>query len=118
MIDSTFDEMIHPDDLLEEVDIELAPESFEGPLTCAECGNAMERVISTTTVYDRRITVEFEQYRCPQCGWERMSLEQARQLQAIKHFFAHLLAKASPALEPSLARVRPLTASDFLVKVG
>jgi hypothetical protein len=118
MIDSTFDEMIHPDDLLEAVDIELAPEAFEGPLTCAECGSAMERVISTTTVYDRRITVEFEQYRCPQCGWERMSLEQARQLQAINHFFAHLLAEASSTREPSLARVRSLTASHFLVEMG
>lgn len=115
---STFDEMIRPEDVLEEVEIEIAPDAFEGPVTCAECGHAPERVISTTALRGGKILVEFEQYRCPHCGWERMTLEQARQLQIITHFFTDLYAETAVPPGAVLARVRPLTESDFLVRVG
>lgn len=109
-----FDEIVHPDDILEEVELELAEDTFDEPFSCPDCNERMERIISTTTLREGQITIEFEQFRCPHCGLERMTLKQAQQLQTIKHFFINLSTESTA----HKALVKPLTHSHFLVEVG
>jgi transposase-like protein len=111
------DELVRPRDIIEEIELEFDSSAFIGPLTCSSCGHEMELVTSTKSLCEGKLVVEFEQYRCPLCRRERMTIEQAKRLEVVKRFLRQMEEERSP-LSPSIAKIKPLNSLEFVVRMA
>ncbi len=131
------DEIVKPEDILEEVDFEIAPDAFSTSLHCIECGVEMKTVTATKSFWDSKIVLAYEIYECPGCGRRFFNGEQARRYEKVV-LLLKALAEDTPVYEREVRRledrwvvslpldieaenlrasIKPLTRGDFLIRV-
>src|SRR3989344_2954593 len=70
-----------PEDLEEEVNLELDEEAFNSKeLHCSNCNEKMGKVSLDVDIPDTSLSIHLEVFRCGECGKEYLSGEQAEKL--------------------------------------
>jgi hypothetical protein len=131
------DEMVKPEDILEEVDFEIAPDAFSTSPRCIECDVETQAIIATKRFWDGKIVLAYEIYECPSCGRRFFNGEQARRYEKVV-LLLKALAEDTPVYEQEVRRfedkwvislpldieaeglqasVKPLTRGDFLIRL-
>lgn len=64
----------------EEIKVKIAKGAFKGPISCQRCKIKMKKIHSDMELPDGDITIHIEAYKCPKCGRERLSGDQAEKL--------------------------------------
>ncbi|MGQ9627335.1 MAG: hypothetical protein ACUVV0_10590, partial [Anaerolineae bacterium] len=62
---NNIDEVIRPEDILGEVDFEIAPNAFSGPLRCPNCEAEMQITTAVKSFWSGKISLTYEIYECP-----------------------------------------------------
>lgn len=74
-------ENLKPEDIEEkEIKVKVAKGAFKGPIHCQRCKIKMEKIHTDMDIPDGDITIHLEAYKCPKCGRERLSGNQAEKL--------------------------------------
>lgn len=74
-------ESLKPEDIeKEDIKIKIAKGAFKGSISCQKCKIRMKKIASDIDIPDGDITIHIETYKCPKCGVERLSGEQAEKL--------------------------------------
>ena len=63
-----------------EIKIKIAKGAFKGPIHCQRCKIRMKKAYMDMDIPDGEITIHMEAYKCPKCGRERLSGDQAEKL--------------------------------------
>jgi len=114
MVEMSEKELLYsPEDLIaEDIELEIAPEAFTGPLHCPHCDAELELTTATKTLGDGKFTVSYEAYSCPKCNRRYFNREQARQFSSIL-LLEQLLEEKGPELEGSVL----FDGHDFFVRL-
>lgn len=72
-----YEELKEEDIEAEDIKLDVSKSAFLRPLTCSDCKIKMKAVHTDFDLPDGSITIHLIAYRCPKCGQERLSGEQA-----------------------------------------
>jgi len=74
-------ENLKPEDIEErDIELEVSKEAFKCPIRCQTCKISMKKIETDINLPDGDITVHIEAHKCPKCGRERLSGDQAEKL--------------------------------------
>ncbi len=131
------DEIVKPEDILEEVDFEIAPDAFSTSPRCIECDVEMKAVTATKHFWDGKIVLSYEIYECPNCGRRFFNGEQAKRYEKVV-LLLKALTEDTPVYQREVHRledewvislplnieaeslrasVKPLTRGNFLIRL-